>query len=158
MLVTRTLPCVPHEPGPPETSFVYVPREPSSAGEFARRQPGHTLLPGNQTAQNCTPQARLGHIQQTKRALRHPCRAPLKENRELHRRHPRASPPNVVATWNWRGNPRGGRSDGAAARSGQRARCCRSYLDCRKREELDPTSMKEAGEEAAVQGSRRNCV
>jgi hypothetical protein len=68
MLVTRTLPCVPHEPGPPETNFVYVPREPSSAGQFARHQPGRTLLPGNQTAQNCTPRARPGHIQQTKRA------------------------------------------------------------------------------------------
>jgi hypothetical protein len=46
MLVTRILSCVPHEPGPPETNFVYVPREPSSAGQFARHQPGRTLLPG----------------------------------------------------------------------------------------------------------------
>jgi hypothetical protein len=81
MLVTRTLPCAPHEPGLPEMSFVYVPREPSSAGQFARHQPGRTLLPGNQTAQNCTPRARPGHIQQTKRALGVPARPSAKHTR-----------------------------------------------------------------------------
>jgi hypothetical protein len=59
----------PREPGRQETGFIFVSRQPGSAGPFARVGPGPAPDAGNQTCQSCMPRARLGHMQLTKRAL-----------------------------------------------------------------------------------------
>jgi hypothetical protein len=64
----RALAFVPHEPGCPETTFIYVSRQPGSAGPFAHVGPGPTPDAGNQTCRTCIPRARLGHMHLTKRA------------------------------------------------------------------------------------------
>jgi hypothetical protein len=65
----RALAFVPREPGCPETTFIYVSRQPGSAGPFAHIEPCPTPDPGNQTCRTCIPRARLGHMHLTKRAL-----------------------------------------------------------------------------------------
>jgi hypothetical protein len=66
----RALAFVPREPGCPETTFIYVSRQPGSAGPFAHVGPGPTPDAGNQTCRTCIPRARLGHMHLTKRALK----------------------------------------------------------------------------------------